>query len=495
MINKYLFAVLFIVLPYLVPAQQQRLGNMDDFIAKQVVDYQMPGLAIGIIHNHKVLFKKGYGTTSLPNGSPVDTQTVFPISSCTKAFTAMALAILVEENKLNWDDKVIQYLPDFKLSDPWITKELTIVDLLSHRSGLATFDGDLLWYGTSYTRKEIAEKIRHAPIRNDFRTEMGYQNVMYLVAGLVVEAISGKTWESFVNEKIFVPLSMRNSHTDREWLNPGSNFAFPHIRNKPIPPMDMTNIAPAGGIDASVDDLLTWMEMWLSEGSVDGKRFIDDGALQAMTSLKVMTSESGDNGYGLGWYIGYEDGQKVIHHNGGMPGYRSSIVLFPETGSGIVILTNKLSPINDQLINAIKNYLHEPTAMNWLAADSAMSSKGTVYKWDREPKDNSKLNSSITDFDDYIGTYEDKVYGRAVIRKENGKPFLELLPAKEPFSGYLYASSRDTLIVIFNDPFVPPGAVIFERGTDKKVKSFKLNIDSQDFLFGDLDFRSVFSPL
>ena len=113
MINKYLFAVLFIVLPYLVPAQQQRLENMDDFIAKQVVDYQMPGLAIGIIHNHKVLFKKGYGTTSLPNGCPVDTQTVFPISSCTKAFTAMALAILVEENKVNWDDKVIQYLPDF----------------------------------------------------------------------------------------------------------------------------------------------------------------------------------------------------------------------------------------------------------------------------------------------------------------------------------------------------------------------------------------------
>ncbi len=489
MIGKYLFAALLVVPPCLAPAQQQHLSNIDDFIAKQVVDYKMPGLAIGVIRDHQVIFKKGYGTTSLSNGLAVNTQTVFPISSCTKSFTAVALGILVEENKLNWDDKVIQYLPEFKLSDPWITKELTIIDLLSHRSGLATFDGDLLWYGTSYTRKEIAQKIRYATIRNDFRTEMGYQNVMYLVAGLVVEAISGKTWEAFVREQIFVPLGMSNSHTDREWLKPGSNFAFPHIRNKPIPPMDMSNIAPAGGIDASIDDLLIWMEMWLGEGSVEEKRFVDDGAIQTMTSLKVLTSESADNGYGLGWYINYEQVKKIIRHDGGMPGYHSSIVLFPETGSGIVILTNKLSPINDQLINVIKSYLQGPTVMNWLTADSAMSAKGTVYKWDREPENVNKLNSSITGFDDYLGVYEDKVYGQAVIRTENGKPFLELLPAKEAFSGCLYASGQDTLTIVFNDPFVPPGKVIFERGTDKKIKHFKLDIDSQDFLFGDLDFK------
>ncbi|WP_353195655.1 serine hydrolase domain-containing protein [Parapedobacter defluvii] len=215
MIGKYLFAVLLVVLPCLAPAQQQHLSNIDDFIAKQVVDYKMPGLAIGVIRDHQVIFKKGYGTTSLSNGLAVNTQTVFPISSCTKSFTAVALGILVEENKLNWDDKVIQYLPEFKLSDPWITKELTIIDLLSHRS------------------------------------------------------------------------------------------AFPHIRNKPIPPMDMSNIAPA----------------------------------------------------------------------------------------------------------------------------------------------------------------------------------------KEAFSGCLYASGQDTLTIVFNDPFVPPGKVIFERGTDKKIKHFKLDIDSQDFLFGDLDFK------
>src|SRR5688572_18690030 len=146
---------IFFLLPNLIFAQQQHTDSLDAFIAKQVKDYKVPGLAIGIIKDNKVVFKNGYGVTSTFDNLPVTTQTIFPLSSCTKAFTAAAMAVLVDEEKINWNDKVIKYLPDFKLSDPWITKELTISDILSHRSGLSSYDGDLLWYGTTYTKKEI----------------------------------------------------------------------------------------------------------------------------------------------------------------------------------------------------------------------------------------------------------------------------------------------------------------------------------------------------
>ncbi|WP_256003978.1 serine hydrolase [Pedobacter deserti] len=489
MIRKSIYIGFLLVCPLLTTARQPALQELDAFIARQVKDYKMPGLAIGIIKNKKLLFKKGYGLTDLATGQPVTTQTVFPISSCTKAFTATALAMLVAENKLSWDDKVIKHLPDFALSDPWITKELTITDLLSHRTGLATFDGDLLFYGTNYTRKQIVDKMRFSPIRNEFRAEMGYNNIMYVAAGLVVEAVSGQSWENFIHSRIFDQLNMKESYTDRQWLKPGSNFALPHIRNKPIATVSMVNTAPAGGIDASTDDMLKWLELWLSDGMAGDKRLINLQDIATMTSLKVMTSADGDEGYGLGWFIRYENGKKIVHHSGGMPGYQSGVVLYPETGSGIVILTNKISGINDELIAVIQEYLEKPDMFNWKSADARMTSKGVVYDWDKARKEISASRSDVAGFKEYLGTYVDAVYGGAVMRYENGKPFLELLPAKGLFSGFLQSDGKDTMDVVFKDPFISPGHVIFDRDVNGKIKGFKLDIDSDDFLFGDLDFK------
>ena len=195
---------LFIILPNLLLGQYEETDSLDRFISKQVNDYGIPGFAIGIIRGNKIVLEKGYGRISNIDSLPATAQTIFPILSCTKAFTAAAIGILVDEGKLQWNDKVIKYLPDFKLSDPWITKELTIADILSHRSGLETFEGDLLWYGTSHSRKEIVRRIRYSPIRNNFRADYGYQNIMYLLAGLVIEKITGQTWDNFINEKSFL---------------------------------------------------------------------------------------------------------------------------------------------------------------------------------------------------------------------------------------------------------------------------------------------------
>lgn len=483
-----IFIILFLLAPCLSFSQQTDSIGLDQFIAKQVADYKIPGLAIGIIRDHKVIFKKGYGQTSTAKGLPVNTQTIFPISSCTKAFTAAALGILADEGKINWDDKVIKYLPDFKLSDPWITKELTITDILSHRSGLKTFDGDLLWYGTKNSRKDIARLIRYSPIRTNYRTDFAYQNIMYLVAGLVVESVTGKTWDEFLQERIFIPLKMTGTATNRDSVTSQSNFALPHIQNKPVKPINMHNISPAGGIDSNIDDMLTWMQMWLEQGKINDKVILDNGTIETITSLKTLTSDNKDDGYGLGWYIKHTKNGKVINHNGGMPGYISSVVLFPESSSGIVILTNKISPVNDQLVKTITNYLYQKEAFDWKEADNEMSGKGTVFNWDMKRKPEPKKSALIPNFNRYEGEYEDTAYGKAVIRRENGKPFLELLPTKELFSGFLYNIDPDRFKIVFNDPFVPEGEVVFVRDTNKKITGFKLNIDSNDFLFGDLDF-------
>ena len=482
---------IFFLLPNLIFAQQQHTDSLDAFIAKQVKDYKVPGLAIGIIKDNKVVFKNGYGVTSTLDNLPVTTQTIFPLSSCTKAFTAAAMAVLVDEEKINWNDKVIKYLPDFKLSDPWITKELTISDILSHRSGLSSYDGDLLWYGTTYTKKEVVDKIQYAPIKNHFRIDFGYQNVMYLVAGMVIEAVSRKPYDEFVKEKLLKPLSMTKTSTSILEMQTNKNYAQPHLKNKPIKLVNMDNIAPAGAINSNIDEMMRWMQMWIGQGRINDTIIINENSFETITAIKTLTSGTSEKGYGFGWYIDYREGEKVLHHDGGMPGYKSSIVLFPKRGEAIVILTNKISPINDQLINALTEYLTQSENINWFQTDINMSRKSTVYTWDKEREDVSKLKSNIPNMAIYEGDYEDKVYGKANIRNENGKAVLELLPTKELFKGNLYYLSKNRFKIIVNDGFIPAGEIVFEQGADKKIKGFKVNIETGDFHFEDLDFKKV----
>jgi CubicO group peptidase (beta-lactamase class C family) len=479
------------LLPNLIFAQHQDTDSLDAFIAKQIQDYKVPGLAIGIIKENKVIFKKGYGITSTLDNFPVTTQTIFPLSSCTKAFTAAAIAVLVDEGKINWNDKVIKFLPDFKLSDPWITKELTISDILSHRTGLNSYDGDLLWYGTNYTKKQVVTKIQYSPIKNNFRLDFGYQNVMYLVAGLVIEKVSGKTYEVFVKEKLLNPLSMTKTSTSILQMQEDKDYAQPHLKNKPIKLVNMDNIAPAGAINSNIDEMMKWLQMWIGQGRINDTIIINENSFETITTIKTFTSNTNEQGYGFGWYINYRNGEKILNHDGGMPGYKSSIVLFPKSGDAIVILTNKISPISDQLISVISEYLTTSEKTNWFQADKNMSRKSTVYMWDKEREDVSKLKSAIPNIAKYVGEYQDKVYGKASIRIENGKAVLELLPTKDLFTGYLYYISKDKFKIIFNDGFIPIGEIIFEQDLDKKIKSFKMNIETGDFHFEDLNFKKV----
>jgi len=481
----------FLIISVPVFAQELATDSLDAFIAKQVEEYHIPGLAVGVIRNNQVIFKKGYGITSKIDPIPVNTRTIFPIMSCTKAFTAAAMGMLVDQGKIEWKDKVIKHLPNFKLSDPWITKELTIADILSHRSGLESFDGDLLWYGTDYSREEIARRIRYSAIRKDFRTEFGYQNVMYLVAGLIIEKVTGHTWDDFLKGQIFSPMSMNSTTTTITDSVPGAEYARPHLTNNPIPLMNVDNIGPAGSINSNIDDMLKWVQLWIDKGDFKGKRIFSEDAFKTITTEKIKQSMSSDDGYGFGWNIGYEDGRKVLAHGGGMPGLKSFITIMPEQKTAIVILTNRLTYFNEELADVITDFVNSEQ-IDWKKTGSGLYGKNFRFSWDEVSADSGfKKHTKIPNFRVYKGLYEDKGYGKAMIREENGRAVLELVPSKQQFSGFLYYLGKNKFKVVFNDEFVPAGEVIFNLDKNQRPSGFKLNIDSGDFLFKYLDFRKL----
>ena len=485
---KKLFVLLFL-LPNFIFAQQQETDSLDAFISKQVKDYNIPGLAIGIIKDNQIVFEKGYGITSTIDSFPVTTQTVFPIMSCTKAFTAAAMGILVDEGKINWNDMVIKYLLDFKLSDPWITKHLTIADILSHRSGLESYEGDLLWYGTSYSRQEIVKRMQYSPIRNNFRSDYGYNNVMYLVAGLIIEKVTGQTWDNFIKAKFFLPLSMHSSSTSITQMIKEKSYAQPHLTNKPIPLMNLDNIAPAGSINSNIDDMLKWVQMWIDKGAYNGSQLLSENSFKTITTEKIILSNTSDEGYAFGWNVGFDNGKKVLAHGGGLPGYKSFITIIPDDKTAIVILTNKLTYLNEELIDVVMRYLNSKE-INWKDVESNLYGKNFHFSWEENDTDTSyKQVHVIPNFAVYKGLYDDKEYGKANIKEENGKAILELLPSKKQFSGYLYYISPNKFKIAFNDKFVPTGYVVFKLDKNKKPIGFKLDIDSGDFLFKYLDFK------
>ena len=241
--------------------------------------FGVPGIAVGIIKDGEIIMEKGFGYRNIETKTKTDEQTIFGIASCSKAFTAACMGILVDEGKLKWEDKVIDHLPEFRMFDPFVTAELEIQDLLCHRSGLQTFDGDLLWYGTNYSRDEVLERIRFREPSYSLRSRFGYQNVMFIAAGQVIEKVSGLSWDDFVKENIFEPLEMRSSNTTNSTLTDEMNLAYPHIDGKQLEFINYDNCGPAASINTSVSDLLKWVQMLLNKGDNSGSQILSENRI------------------------------------------------------------------------------------------------------------------------------------------------------------------------------------------------------------------------
>lgn len=275
--------LLLLVFPVFVHAQtlDERLREIDAYAEKARQDWGLPGMAIAIVKDGKTVFAKGYGVRDINKPEKVDENTLFAVASNSKAFTTASLAILVDEGKLGWDDKVIKYLPDFQLADAYTTREMTIRDLVSHRSGFDTFSGDLLWYETTYTNDEIINRLKFLPPKTSFRSAYGYQNLMFIVAGRVLEKVSGMNWADFVRTRILTPIGMNATRTSIKDYKTGDNIAIPHNESggkglRVLPQGNVDGAAGAVRINSSVNDMAKWLRLQLGRGKFDGKQIFSE---------------------------------------------------------------------------------------------------------------------------------------------------------------------------------------------------------------------------
>jgi len=455
-----------------------------------------------------VVFAKGYGVRKLGASTPVDERTLFAIASNSKAFAAASIAILVDEGKLKWDDPVAKHLPGVQLYDPYVTRELTIRDLLSHRSGLATFGGDLLWYETTYDRNEILRRIRHLKPTSSFRSRYGYQNIMFLAAGQVVEAAAGKRWDDFVKERFFIPLGMTATTTSITAFKSTDNIAAPHNElDEKIRVVRYSNVDGAGAaaaINSSVAEMAEWIRLQLGRGTYKGKKIFSAAASREMWTphTVIPISEQAEkfnptqhfNTYGLGWFLGDYHGRKVVSHGGGLDGMISRVAMMPEENLGVVILTNSETPLASIMANKVFDvYLGVP-ARDWSAEFMARVKQGEeASKAAAKKIEDARVQGTSPSLalQSYVGTYGGEMYGEAKVTEENGKLVLRLVPSPN-FVGDLEHWHHDTFRLKWRDSVSYPfgkGFVTFTLNAQGSVDEMKIDVPNPDFDFKELEFK------
>lgn len=466
--------------------------------------WKVPGMAVGIIYNDEIFLLEGFGEKEYGTGKKVDGNTVFAVASNTKAFTASALAMLVDEGKISWDDKVNKHLPWFKLYDPYVSENLTIRDLLCHRSGLVTFSGDLIWYGSNHSREEILRRASFLKPKHGFRSEYGYSNILYLAAGQIVEVVSGLKWEDFVKTRIFSPLGMNESHTTISTLNLKGNTALPHNdadeKIITISYLNWDNIGPAGSINSSAADMLKWLQLQLNEGIVNDNQLISKKNLNEMWSPQTIQKVSAFSqrnwpsthfkSYGLGWALMDYHGKKVISHSGGYDGMISYSSFIPEAKLGFVILTNKNSSLYYPLAYKIMDTFLSDEDKDWSKIFHELITKNEeASKKEEAEKAAEKVSGTVPTLDlkSYCGTYTCDIYGNVEVELVDNK--LNMRFVHTPiFHSTLEHWHFNTFTVKFPDvPSLPSGKAAFVIGMDNKVEKLLIDVPNPDFDFTELD--------
>lgn len=489
------------------PSFEEKLSEIDSY-AKNVVQTWAgrsgAGVAIAIVKDDKLVSAKGYGIRELGKPDKVDADTVFAIASNSKAFTTAALAILVDEKKLAWNDKVSKFLPDFQMYDPWVTSELTIRDLVTHRVGLDTFSGDLLWYETTYSPDEILRRVRFLKPVSSFRTQYGYQNLMFIAAGKVVEKASGKSWCSFVTERILTPLSM--TRTVCSINNLPDNAAWPHNESggtlRKLHRGNVDGSYAAAALNSSVNDLSKWVRLQLGGGKFDGKQIISENQAwslhQPYLAQQVSLNGSRQNptrhfsGVASGWFVYDYHGVKVINHSGGLDGMLSYTVLIPEKNAGFVILTNSESATFTVMMNKVRDMIVDAPKRDWNAeaitqvAAMKKAADDENVKTDAARVRDTKPSLPLTA---YAGTYSDKLYGDIKVENENGKLVIRFIPSPN-FVADLEHWHFDTWQIKWRPSVAynfPRGFVTFSLDKDGKVEAMKIDQPNNDFWFYELE--------
>jgi CubicO group peptidase (beta-lactamase class C family) len=462
------------------PAQAapQLPPDLDAFVTRVLQEFPTPGAALAVVRDGRTVVARGYGVRRLGGADPVTERTLFQIASNTKAFTSGALAILVEEGRLAWSDRVVDRLPWFQMSDPYVTREMTVLDLLVHRSGLGLGAGDLLWFHSNYSREEIVRRLRWVPLATSFRSTYNYDNVLYNVAGAVIEAVSGRTWDDFVRERIFVPLGMRATTTAVTAVPPGADAASPHAtvdgRLQVVPVDTGTNIGPAGDINASVGDMAKWIRVQLDSGRVDSTRHLwsPPRTAEMWTGRITTTPPRGANlsMYALGWNVYDFHGYKIVTHTGGLAGMISRVMLIPQLRTGFVILTNAESSAMGVLTNYLRDFFVGAPRADYVAQfkrSAAGFDEGAFQA--RLDSARNRASRPALPLAGYAGTYRDAWYGDVTLAEEQGHLVIRFGPAPA-FTGDLEHWQYETFRVRWREHYIPDAWVTFALNPDGTIE-------------------------
>jgi len=498
-------------------AQTAPPADLDAWVARSMKTFDVPGLSVAIMKDGKVVFVKGYGVRKLGETAPVDENTVFAIGSNTKQFTAACLAMLVDEGKIAWDDPVYERLPGFQMYDPYVSHEMTIRDLLTHRSGMGLGEGDLLlWPHTTYTREDIVYKLRYMKPVSSFRSRWAYDNLFYTTAGQIIPAVTGTSWEDFVRQRIFAPLGMVNSNTSSQSYRPGDNIAYPHTSEQTnklqvVPFQNLDIAGPAGSINSSAADMARWALLQLNRGKLPDrpKRLFSEAQSQEMwTSQTIMPNPDPAPSlaalkpnffdYALGWMVRDYRGRKLVTHTGGLLGFVSRIMLVPQENLGVVILTNaeERGAYDSILYHVLDHYFQLPPE-DWIAAFKAAKDLQEKNAAAAAEQQNTARNTSSHPSlppEKYAGTYKDAWYGTVTIRMENGRLVLSFDHTPE-MVGEMEHWQYDTFQVHWRVRAIADAFVTFSLNPDGTIDRVAMAPVSPfaDFSFDyqDLDLRPV----
>ena len=500
---------------FAVNAQVITSAEIDTLVARTLKTFDVPGIAVAVVKDNQVIHSKGYGVRSLITKQKVDENTLFGIASNSKAFTSAALGILIDDKKLSWDDKVIDYIPEFRLYNPYVTEEFTIRDLLTHRSGLGLGAGDLMiWPGkNNFTIKDIIHNMRFLKPVSSFRTKYDYDNLLYIVAGEVVARVSGISWENFIETRIMQPLGMTHSAASYRRLKDTSNVIVPHspVNGKvQVIARDLNEpFNAAAGVNSNLTDMSKWIIMHMNNGKYGeglSKQLFSNNVHRAMwapqTIIQVGDSTAYNThfaAYGLGWSLSDVKGYKQVGHSGALAGIYTQVTLIPELKLGIIVFTNQQSGAAFSAItNTIKDSYFGMKGLDRVKQYAEGSAKGMeradkitgdIWKVIEDQRKNATAKTDITLF---TGTYSDKWFGDVVISVKNGKPWFD--SKRSPtLTGEMLAYKGNTFVVKWNDRSMDADAyVMFDLDSSGKASGFKMKAISPltdfSFDFQDLDF-------
>lgn len=464
----------------------QDTAELDAVMNASIARWGAPGAAAVVIRDGKAIYMKGFGVKDINTKAPVTPDTVFAIGSTTKAFTTAAMAMLVDDGKMKWDDPVRVHLPAFRLSDPLADQNVTLRDLVTHRTGLSRHD--LLWFGSPWGRAEILRRIGLVPLTESFRSVFQYQNIMFLAAGEAVGAASGGSFEEFVRRRIFDPLGMKSASLSVIEAQKAADHATPHIKRgakiETMPWRNLDNVGPAGSINASVRDLASWIRFQLGDGSYEGRRLVSAQNLREMHTpqmtiriegrWKIFFPESVTSqlNYGLGWFITDYRGEHLVMHGGTIDGFRASIVLVPKKGIGIAVLANlNQSQMPEAACYTLLDRLIGLPAVDW---NDKIGQSVKAFEADQVKAFTTRFaarrpNTSPTlQLPEYAGEYGDPAYGRATVSVDGSRLVVNWSSLRTALDHFHY----DTFIA--KDDRLASEMVQFQLGTDGAVESMKL---------------------